>query len=548
MKKKIFWNCLLVGVLAVVLCCALIVAVFYRHYEHQAFSQLAVESEYIAHGLELAGEDYLSTLQGEERVTWVDADGGVRFDSYADVTAMGNHLDREEIAEAVKTGVGQSVRYSETVLERNLYYALRLSDGSVVRVSYTQGTVVSMLLMLFWPMVAIVAVVGLLCTLLSFRLARVIVRPINQIDLDRPRVDGQYPELAPLVERIREQNRTIRQQMDELGRRQREFAAITENMTEGFLLLDNRTNILAGNSGAFRVLRGDREVWMENLQRDCSIPALNAAVQAALAGARTERVEEIGSRSWQLTANPVVANGQVVGVAVQLLDVTEREQRDRLRREFSANVSHELKTPLTSISGFAELMRAGMVPPEMVKEFSDDIYCQCQRLIGLVEDIIRLSRLEDGGELYEQETVDLYDLSDEILANLRPVAQQHEVSLRLEGERLKVFGVWQILNEMVYNLCDNAIKYNRPGGSVTVHLENREGQSALTVSDTGIGIPYEDQGRVFERFFRVDKSHSKEVGGTGLGLSIVKHGAQYHNARIELKSTPGKGTDITILF
>lgn len=548
MRKKIFWNCLLVGVLAVVLSCALVVVVFYRSYENQAFSQLAVETEYVAHGIELIGEEYLTSLEAEERVTWVNGDGSVRFDSYADVSTMDNHLDREEIAEALTNGYGQSSRYSTTVLERYLYYALRLEDGSVIRLSYTQRTTVSMLMMLFWPLVVIMVAVGLLCGLLAFRLANVIVRPINRIDLDQPRVDESYPELTPLVERIREQNRTIRQQMDELSRSQREFAIITENMTEGFLLLDNRTNILSGNSGAFRVLRGDRQIRVENLQRDCTISALNAAVQAALAGERTVRVEEIGERTWQLTANPVVASGQVIGVAVQLVDITEREQRERLRREFSANVSHELKTPLTSISGFAELMRAGMVPMEMVKEFSDDIYRQSQRLIGLVEDIIRLSKLEDGGALYEREMVDLRDVGEDILSILRPAAEEKGVTLGLEGECPQVFGVWQIIHEMLYNLCDNAIKYNRTDGSVTVKLWQKDGQSAVTVSDTGIGIPYADQDRVFERFYRVDKSHSKEVGGTGLGLSIVKHGALYHNARLELKSEPGKGTDITVIF
>lgn len=548
MRRKIFWNCLLAGLLSMVLCGALLVAVFYRSFEGEAFDRLAMESRYIAHGIALDGEVYLNTLEAEERITWVNRDGTVRYDSHADPGEMDNHLDRQEIARAMAVGWGQSARYSATVLERHLYYALRLEDGSVLRVSHTQGTVVSMLLQVAWPMVVILAAVGALCAALAFRLAHVIVRPINRIDLDRPGAEATWPELTPLVERLREQNRTIRRQMDELSQRQREFTAITENMTEGFLLVDTRTNILSGNAGAFRFLRGDRGSRVENLVRDCAIPSLNEAVQAALAGERCARILEREGRSWQIVANPVVAHGQVAGAAVQVADVTEREQRELLRREFSANVSHELKTPLTSISGFAELMRAGLVPMEKVMEFSDDIYRQSQRLIELVEDIIRLSRLEDGGELYQRETVCLSKLGEEVLSILRPAARSREVTLTMEGDCPAIDGVRQILHEMVYNLCDNAIKYNRPGGSVTLRLHTREGRSALTVSDTGIGIPYADQDRVFERFYRVDKSHSKEAGGTGLGLSIVKHGAQYHNARLELESTPGEGTAITIIF
>lgn len=548
MKRKIFQNYLVVGILVMVLCCGLFIGVFFRHYEGQAFAQLAVETEYIAHGMELSDESYLDTLDSEERVTWVAADGTVLYDSHADPVTMGSHRDREEIAEALESGSGQSTRYSETVLERTLYYAQRLSDGTVIRVSYTQGTVVSMLILLFWPMVCVIGSVLLLCTLLAYRLSRAIVDPINQIDLDHPVVDETYRELSPLVERIQQQNRTIRHQMDELSQRQREFTAITENMSEGFLLVDYKTNVLSGNPSALQLLGGKEGKPVENLHRDGCVPQVLSTVQAALAGVRSDTIQEIDGRSWQIIANPVVSSGQVAGVVVMVMDVTEREQREQLRREFSANVSHELKTPLTSISGFAELMQAGMVPMEMVKEFAGDIYRESQRLIDLVNDIIRLSKLDESSKLFETETVDLYDLSDEILANLRPIAEKKNVTLQLTGEHIKVTGVWQILNEMVYNLCDNAIKYNRSGGSVTVNITRRAGHIRLCVSDTGIGIPYADQDRVFERFYRVDKSHSKEVGGTGLGLSIVKHGAQYHNARLELNSEPGKGTAITIIF
>lgn len=549
MRKKIFQNYLLVSVLVMVLCCGLFLGVLFRHYEEQAFEQLTSEAGYIAHGMELSGADYLDTLEsGTARVTWVDGSGNVLYDSQADPAEMENHLDRAEIAGALADGAGRDVRFSETMLQRNLYYAVRLGDGTVLRVSCAQGTAISMMLMIFWPILAIALAVLLVCVLLAFRLARHIVDPINQIDLDHPLVDETYAELAPLVSRIQEQNRTIRHQMDELGQRQREFAALTDNMSEGFLLVDYRTNILACNHSAFRLLTQGKGGQVTNLRRDGCMPQILTTVEAALAGVRTDTVQEVEGVSWQIIANPVVSSGQVAGVAVLVMDVTEREQRERLRQEFSANVSHELKTPLTSISGFAELMKEGMVPEDKVKEFAGDIYRESQRLIALVDDIIRLSKLDENTKPFEPESVDLYELSDEILANLKPVADRQQVSLHLSGAHIRISGVWQILNEMVYNLCDNAIKYNRPGGRVDVTVVRQGDRVRLTVSDTGIGIPYPDQSRVFERFYRVDKSHSKEVGGTGLGLSIVKHGAQYHNAQLELKSEPGKGSAISIIF
>lgn len=548
MRKKIFQNYLLVEVLVLVLCCGLFLGMLFQHYEKQAFSQLRTEANYIAHGMELSGESYLNTLRSDARVTWVDADGTVRYDSAADPATMQNHLNRKEIAEALRNGEGDGSHFSETLMERTLYYAVRLGDGTVLRVSCTQKTVMAMLLMMMPPLLGVAAAVLLICMLMAFRLARHIVDPINQIDLDHPVVEETYGELEPLVKRIQEQNRTIRRQMDELSQRQREFSALTDNMSEGFLLVDYKTNVLSANHSALRMLGDGKAEEITNLRRDNCLPQVLTTVEAALAGVRTETVQEIGGISWQVIANPVVSSGQVAGVAVLLMDVTEREQREKLRQEFSANVSHELKTPLTSITGFAELMKEGMVTGEKVKEFAGDIYREARRLIDLVNDIIRLSRLDENSKLFESEQLDLYDLCDEIIANLQNVAERQNVMFSLSGEHVTISGVWQILNEMVYNLCDNAIKYNRPGGTVDVSVRRDGGSVRLTVRDTGIGIPYADQPRVFERFYRVDKSHSKEVGGTGLGLSIVKHGAQYHNARLELESEPGKGTSISIVF
>ncbi len=548
MRKKIFQNYLLVEVLVLVLCCGLFLGVLFQHYEKQAFSQLRTEANYIAHGMELSGESYLNTLRSDARVTWVDADGTVRYDSAADPATMQNHLNRKEITEALRNGEGDGSHFSETLMERTLYYAVRLGDGTVLRVSCTQKTVMAMMLMMMPPLLGVAAAVLLICMLMAFRLARHIVDPINRIDLDHPVVEETYGELEPLVKRIQEQNRTIRRQMDELSQRQREFSALTDNMSEGFLLVDYKTNVLSANHSALRMLGDGKAEKITNLRRDNCLPQVLTTVEAALAGVRTETVQEIGGISWQVIANPVVSSGQVAGVAVLLMDVTEREQREKLRQEFSANVSHELKTPLTSITGFAELMKEGMVTGEKVKEFAGDIYREARRLIDLVNDIIRLSRLDENSKLFESEQVDLYDLCDEIIANLQNVAERQNVMFSLSGEHVTISGVWQILNEMVYNLCDNAIKYNRPGGTVDVSVRRDGGSVRLTVRDTGIGIPYADQPRVFERFYRVDKSHSKEVGGTGLGLSIVKHGAQYHNARLELESEPGKGTSISIVF
>ena len=546
MTRRIFLYSFLIGLAVLVLCTTMFLTALYRYYETQVYDELQVEAELLAHGMELSGEEYLNTLQMEERITWISRDGTVLYDDTAVSGEMENHLDRPEIQQAIKDGSGRSSRESETLMGRTLYYAMQLDDGTILRISCTQNTVMEMLQRMVGPIVWVVLLALLMSAFFSYQMARKITAPISAIEVDRPAPDHAYKELQPLVTRLMQQNDTIRRQVDELGLRQREFSAITENMSEGFLLVDAKTNILSSNHSAMRILGGRPPV--DNLRRSECRREICSVVETALAGVRAEEVVAFEDGSWQVIANPVIAHGQVAGAVVIVMDVTEREQREALRREFSANVSHELKTPLTSISGFAELMRDGMVPMEKVQEFAGDIYSESRRLIDLVEDIIRLSRLDENNGAFDTETVDLYDLADEILANLQPVADRSSVQLQLEGIHATVDGVWQILHEVVYNLCDNAIKYNKPGGSVTVHVIVTDGQVRLSVEDTGIGIPYADQSRVFERFYRVDKSHSRAIGGTGLGLSIVKHGVQYHNARLELRSTPGQGTEITIIF
>lgn len=538
MTGKIIRSLFSLAMLVLVIGAALFSGILYGYYEKQSFASLAQEAEQLQQTMEYVSPEQ---MRSADRITLISPNGTVLYDSVARADAMENHLSREEVAQALREGTGKSSHYSSTVLKKNLYYALRLEDGNILRLSREQSSLGAMLLNMAWPIAATVAGLLLLAAGLSVRLARQITQPINAISPDDPQ--DVYPELQPLTQRLRQQRETIRNQMDELSRRMREFSAMTENMSEGFLLIDLRGHVLTENHSASMLLPTDAD----NIAK-CSQRELCQAAQQALTGQRCERLLQQGERTLSVIASPVLESGQVTGAVVLTLDVTEREQREKLRREFSANVSHELKTPLTSISGFAELMSQGLVPPDKVREFSLDIQKECTRLTNLVEDIIDLSRLEEGGGDMTWEDIDLYTLCDDVLQSLEPVAKRQTVTLRLAGESLQVRGVYQVLREMIYNLCDNAIKYNRSGGSVTVTVARSAGRASVAVADTGIGIPYEDQSRVFERFYRVDKSHSRAIGGTGLGLSIVKHAAALHGAEIKLQSQPEDGTVITVLF
>ena len=548
MTGKILRISYLVAISALLASALLFFGVMYRDYEDGAFARLRAEEAAIAQGLGAVGSDYFDSFAPDDRVTWIAANGTVLYDSAAPAQLLESHAGREEIDQALQTGEAQTSRYSKTLLQRTFYYAKLLEGGTVLRVSCTQNSLPAMILMLLTPFLWVATLVLILCGVLSYRLARQITKPLNAINPDNPAPLPSYPELTPLFDKLREQNRTIGKQMNELQLRQREFTAITENMREGFLLVDCKMHVLSSNHSALEVL-GRRELKPGCLLYDAECrQEIFDAVDTALSGSHAELLLTIDETSWQVLANPVVASGQVAGAVVLFMDVTEREQRERLRREFSANVSHELKTPLTSISGFAELMKEGLVPPEKIPEFSGDIYKESLRLIGLVNDIIQLSRLDENSTQFQRAPVDLYDLCAQSIERLSPVAARQSVTLALTGEHAEIMGVEQLLKEMIYNLLDNAIKYNVPGGSVTASVRKSAGRTILSVSDTGIGIPYAHQPRVFERFYRVDKSHSKEVGGTGLGLSIVRHAAQYHGARLELKSQPGKGTTITVTF
>ncbi len=548
MTAKLFRNSMAVAVSVMALSIALFMGVLYQYFSDQLMEALGTETWLVARGVELEGLNYLDGLDTENRVTWVAADGTVLFDSSADTDAMENHSDREEIREAQDNRLGTATRYSSTLAEQTLYSARRLSDGTVIRLASSQRTVWLLLLSMVQPILVILVLALLLSAVLASQQSRRIIQPIVELDLEHPEDCDAYDELAPLLTRIKRQNDTIKQQMSQLQQKQTEFSALTENMSEGFLLLDRQGHVLSHNPGALHLLGAEEPVGEVNalfLNRE---EHFRQAVDEVLEGRRSRQVLQMNGRCCQLLANPVWKDGEPAGAVLVLMDVTEQEKREELRREFTANVSHELKTPLTAISGIAEIIQGGMVKPEDIRDFAGDIYQEARRLIALVEDILRLSQLDEGAESLEREPVELLSLSQEVARRLEATAQGAGVVVEVRGTPVQVQGVRRVLDEMVYNLCENAIKYNRTGGRVTLTVGQGAEGPEVTVADTGIGIPPEDQSRVFERFYRVDKSHSKEIGGTGLGLSIVKHGALLHGAQIYLNSQVGRGTSIRLSF
>ena len=548
MAAKIFKNAMTVGLAVFLLSVALFMGVLYQYFGDQLTRELATEATMVAQGVETTGRDYLNDLQVSSRVTWVDRDGTVLYDNQADPAKMENHSDREEIRQAMLASQGTAQRESSTLSRRTYYAARRLSDGTVIRLASDQSTVIVLLASMIQPLLIILVLAMILAAVLASRLARGIIRPILDLNLEAPEECQGYDELAPLITKIRRQNDTIRRQIDAMRQQQREFATLTENMSEGVVLLNTKGRILSYNSGALRLLGATSPAEQASVLTLDRSDAFRTVVERSLDGQRAQGRLERGERCVQLLADPVFHETQVEGAVLVLVDVTAQEQGERLRREFTANVSHELKTPLTAISGMAEIIKDGIVKPEDVNGFASDIYRESQRLIALVEDIIHLSRLDEGGDGLKMEPVDLLELARQTAGRLEPVARRAEVSIQVKGSPAKVRGVPAVLDEMVFNLCDNAVKYNQTGGSVTVSVEPGEHETVLTVADTGIGIPDQDRDRVFERFYRVDKSHSRQIGGTGLGLSIVKHAAALHDARIDLDSTLGKGTTIRVSF
>ena len=544
MKLRIFRNTLIAILCFVIASTGITLNASYKYFNSQLEKELGQEAAYAAAGLKLGGADYLDTIAEDEiRITWIDQNGQVLYDNRADAASMENHLDREEIKEAAATGSGAAIRNSGTLSVQTVYYALRLDDSTILRVSSNQYTFLTVLKGVIKPILLIFAFALVLSGLIAFRMSSRIVKPLENIDLDNPDEAEIYDELKPAVKRLKSQNQRILSQIDELKLQQAQLSATMESMSEGMIITNTKAEILSCNHSALKLLgfTGSKPFHVLDLSKD---DGFRHTVLAALEGNRSSCTMHIGDMYCELIAAPVIHEGDREGLVIMIIDETEKEKREMLRREFTSNVSHELKTPLTSISGFAELIRNGLADRETAVRFSDSIYKEAQRLIILVNDIIRLSQL-DGGEIpYDKEPVDLYQVASEVVQRLMPVASKADVSLTLSGEPTYINGNRLILDELISNLCDNAIKYNRPGGYAQVIISDRK----LTVRDDGIGIPADQQSRIFERFYRVDKSHSKEVGGTGLGLSIVKHAAIYHNASIETKSTQGKGTTISLEF
>jgi len=548
MNKRIFRSSMFTVFLVLIAAIALLFGILFHFFEKQIQAELVNEAGFLAQAVENEGVSFFDGFDGtNNRVTLIDRDGAVLYDSVADVNSLDNHAEREEIKEAMKDGKSMRIRYSTTMTEKTVNYALRLSDGSVLRVSTEQYTVITILMGMFLPMLFILFVAMILTMVLSKRISRAIIEPINRLDLEVPENNDAYEELTPLLRKIADQKATIREQLSDARKKQKEFNLITENMSEGFLVIDRDANLLTYNSAALKLL--DIEPPADgSVLLFCRAKEFRAVISEVLSGRRAENIMVREERSYSLIATPVTQKGEAIGAVIVIPDITESEKREALRREFTANVSHELKTPLTSISGFAELMKAGDVAEENVVDFSASIYDEAQRLITLVNDIIKISELDGQSISFENERVDLYELSNEVISRLENEAAKKNITFQLIGGKAEITGARKILEEMICNLCDNAIKYNKEGGMVDIVVNSTKDGVNVIVRDTGIGIPAAHQSRVFERFYRVDKSHSKKVGGTGLGLAIVKHGAIYHHAKISMESTVDVGTTVTLAF
>jgi len=544
MTSKIFRSTVFVAVVVLLCSLGIVIGVLYNHFAGVQVQQLKDELSLAVTGTEQYGNAFLENVEADRfRVTWIDTDGTVLFDTQVDQTTMENHADREEIREAFATGSGSAVRNSSTLTEQTYYEARRLTDGTVLRISANQASAWALMMDLLWPIILIAVLAIGLSALLARRMAKNIVEPMNRLDLEHPLSNNTYEELSPLLRRINQQHLQINSQMRKLQRKTDEFIQITSHMQEGLVVLDKETHIRSINSAAMKIFGAEESCVGSSFFQANRSNALRQALNDALDRGHGSAVLELEGRAYRFDMSSIQSDGNLLGAVILTVDVTESQNAEQMRREFSANVSHELKTPLQGIIGSAELLESGLAKPEDQPRFIGHIRKEASRLVNLIEDIIRLSQLDEGVEL-PAEQVDMLALAEDVREILAPSAAEKQVSISVSGAGFTVMGVRRMLQEIIYNLCDNAIKYNVPGGSVTIHAENNR----LVVSDTGIGIPAEHKDRIFERFYRVDKSHSKASGGTGLGLSIVKHAVAYHNAEIALESTPGKGTTITIQF
>ena len=516
----------------------------YSHFTQVQIEQLKDELSLAVTCTERYGNAFLENMEASRfRITWIDTDGTVLFDTQVDQSTMENHADRKEIYEAFANGVGSAVRTSSTLTEQTYYEAQMLQDGTVLRISTSQESAWVLMIDMLWPIIFVAVLAIGLSALLARRMATKIVEPLNKLNLEQPLSNDTYEELTPLLRRINQQHLQINDQMRTLQRKTDEFIQITSNMQEGLVVLDKETHIRSINSAAMRIFQTEETCVGSSFFQVNRINALRQALNDALDLGHGSVVQDLEGRAYRFDMSSIRSEGNLLGAVILAVDVTQSRNAEQMRREFSANVSHELKTPLQGIIGSAELLESGVVKPEDNARFIGHIRKEASRLVNLIEDIIRLSQLDEGAAL-PTETVDMLVLAEEVKAILATSAAEKNITVNVTGEGFQVQGVRGMLQEIVYNLCDNAIKYNIPEGSVTIHVENK----CLTVRDTGIGISTEHKDRIFERFYRVDKSHSKSSGGTGLGLSIVKHAAAYHKAEIYLDSTPGKGTTITVQF
>ena len=548
MTSKIFKSILSVAIAVLLASLVVITGMLYQYFGTMQESQLKDELSLAASATEQLGQSYLSQLDSDRyRLTWVDADGMVIFDTHADSATMDNHENREEIKEALLTGTGSSVRQSSTLTEQTIYEAVRLTDGSVLRISVSRATAFVLVIGMFQPILMVLFFAAGLSAWLARRMAKRVVEPLNNLNLDQPMENEAYEELSPLLHRIHTQHIEIEQQMQELQHKRDEFDQITDNMKEALVLLDHSGRILSINPAAKNLYEiasvtiGEDFLTLERKQF-----MREALEQAKVQGHAEFRAQKNG-RDYQFDVNRIDSDGNTRGMVILAYDITEQVNAEKHRQAFTANVSHELKTPLQAIIGSAELMENGIVKTDDLPRFVGHIRKEASRLLYLIDDIIRLSQLDEGAEM-DQEDVPLKQLAEDVCETLTDAAKLKDVTLEVTGEDVVMHGVRRLLYEILYNLCDNAIKYNRAGGSVMVSVSQKTNEICVSVKDTGIGIPPEHQDKIFERFYRVDKSHSKQSGGTGLGLSIVKHAVQYHHGKIVLESRINEGTTVAILF
>lgn len=548
MKRKISLSMCCIAAFSVLVTAVLISFVLYNRNYRNMTNNIRNEAEYMAAAMNTNGVEYLNSVKdvSPSRITWISSDGKVIFDNSG--KEMENHSDRPEFKSALQNGVGESSRLSETLKEKTFYYAILLNDGTVLRISSTTSSIFSDIFSSLPYLILVTCFILIIVVFLSNYQTKKIVKPINEINLDAPQSNIPYDELSPLLSRIEKQNRDIHDYIDMLQSKQNEFETVTQNMSEGLIIM-NMHNILTCNRSALRILGNENFDYSgKSILEFNHSKTFITAVESTLKGNANETNMQIDAKNYLMISSPVFDNKKVTGAVILLIDTTEKSSREALRREFSANVSHELKTPLTTISGYAEIMKSGWADPKDYQMFAEKIYNEGKRLINLIDDIINLSKLDENSDVMEMENVDLYLMAEEVINSLSQKAADKNVEIKISGEDTDVKAVPHLLYEMIFNLCDNAIKYNKKNGRVDVTVMKNIDNAKLIVSDTGIGIPPEDTERVFERFYCVDKSHSKETGGTGLGLSIVKHGAILHNAKIDVDSVLGEGTTITLTF